>query len=117
MNLGFHSAHPDASHRRGRPPSYRLIELGDPLPVVFGRTRSSERGLSSAEARNRWLDGGPNDPAIRRQGAVAREFLGFLANPLVIILLIASLVSAILGETVNAAIIVVMVVLSVILNF
>ena len=48
---------------------------------------------------------------------MARELLGFLANPLVIILLIASLVSAVLGEKVNAAIIVVMVVLSVVLNF
>jgi Mg2+-importing ATPase len=117
MGLGWHGGQPDANHRRARPPSRRLIELGDPLPVVFERTRSSAQGLSSDEARNRLLDAGPNEPATRRRGALARDLMSFLGNPLVVILLIASLVSAILGETVNAAIIVVMVVLSVILNF
>ena len=117
MSLGIQSGRAAANHPHGRPPSHRLLEVGDPLPVVFERTRSSERGLTSAEARDRLLEGGPNEPATRRRGAVARELLGFLANPLVIILLIASLVSAILGEAVNAAIIVVMVLLSGVLNF
>jgi Mg2+-importing ATPase len=117
MSSEVRDARQDANHRRGRPPSRRLIQVGDPLRVVFERARSSERGLSSDEARDRLLAAGPNELGLRRRGALGRELLGFLANPLVVILLIASLVSAILGETINAAIIAVMVVLSVILNF
>jgi Mg2+-importing ATPase len=117
MNLGVHAARAEASHRRGKPPSHRLVEAGDPLAVVFARAHSSDRGLTSAEARARLADVGLNEPAMRRRGAVARGLLGFFANPLVVILLIASLVSAILGQAVNAGIIAVMVVLSAILNF
>ena len=84
---------------------------------LLARLQSSKEGLTSDEARRRLDRVGPNEPAGRRRGAVMRELLGFLANPLVIILLIASLVSAVLGDVVNAAIIVLMVVLSVVLNF
>ena len=74
-------------------------------------------GLTSDEARRRLATGGPNEPARRRRGAALAELLGFLFNPLVGILLVASLVSAIVGDGVNAAIIVVMVALSIVLNF
>jgi Mg2+-importing ATPase len=74
-------------------------------------------GLSSAEARRRLQDVGPNEPsaAPRRRGLVtiARLF----ANPLVVILLVASAASAVLGDVVNASIIVTMILLSVTLNF
>ena len=98
-------------------PTDRLIALGDSLAVVLERVRSSERGLTSAAARERLVEVGLNEPAVRRRGAAVREFLVFLVNPLVVILLIASLVSAILGEMLNATIIALMVVLSVVLNF
>jgi Mg2+-importing ATPase len=81
------------------------------------RLRASPKGLAAEDARQRLADVGANEPAHRRRGAVLRELLHFLANPLVVILLIASLVSAILGEPVNASIIALMVVLSVLLNF
>ncbi len=113
----LHGARADAGHPGGKAPAERLIPLGDPLAVVFQRTRSSERGLTSAEARGRLAEVGPNEPAAHRRGAVARELLFFLANPLVGILLIASLVSALLGEAISALIIALMVVLSVALNF
>jgi Mg2+-importing ATPase len=60
---------------------------------------------------------GPNEPAHRRRGAALVDVLAFLVNPLVIILVIASVVSAILGDPVNATIIILMVGLSVVLNF
>ena len=46
-----------------------------------------------------------------------RQFLRFCTNPLVLILLVASIISAFLGELLNAAIIGAMVVLSVVINF
>jgi Mg2+-importing ATPase len=107
----------DAGRRHPQPSVRRLIETGGSLAVVFERTASSVDGLTGGEARDRLRRVGPNEPAIHRRGAAVRELLLFLANPLVIILLIASLASAILGEPVNAAIIVLMVVLSIVLNF
>jgi P-type Mg2+ transporter len=74
-------------------------------------------GLSRDEARRRLAAVGPNEPTRPRRGAAVAELLGLLANPLVVILLVASLVSAIVGDGLNAAIIVVMVALSVVLNF
>ena len=74
-------------------------------------------GLTSDEARRRLAAVGPNEPARRRRATGLREVLAFLANPLVVILLGATLVSAVVGDAVNAAIILVMVALSVVLNF
>jgi Mg2+-importing ATPase len=84
---------------------------------LLSQLEASEEGLTSSEARRRLERVGPNEPAGRRRGAVVRELLGFLANPLVLILIMASVVSAVLGDTVNAAIIALMVLLSVVLNF
>ena len=87
------------------------------LSAAFERLGASARGLTAAEARRRLLQYGPNEPARPRRGVGIAQFLRFLANPLVIILLIAGVVSAGLGERVNASLIVLMVVLSVVLNF
>src|SRR6476660_6301127 len=76
-----------------------------------------EAGLSSAEAARRLTQYGPNEPApVRRLSAVVQLFHLF-ANPLVIILLVASAISGSLGQPVDALIIVTMVVLGVAINF
>jgi Mg2+-importing ATPase len=87
-----------------------------PLPALYARLRASPDGLTSGEARRRLAEVGPNEPAGRRRGAALLELLSLLANPLVVILVIASVVSAALGDPVNASIIIGMVVLSVALN-
>lgn len=69
------------------------------------------------EARNRLAQFGPNEPAAPRRTATVFQLLLLFANPLAIILLAASAISAALGETINASIIVLMVLLSVALNF
>jgi Mg2+-importing ATPase len=54
---------------------------------------NSEQGLSSAEAARRFAVYGPNEPApVRRLSALAQLFHLF-ANPLVIILLVASVIA------------------------
>ncbi len=88
-----------------------------PLPGVYERVRSSSRGLSRAEAEQRLTEFGPNEVAGRRRAVAVAEFLGFVANPLVLILVLAAVVSAFLGDPVNAAIIIVVVGLSLVLNF
>ena len=74
-------------------------------------------GLTQAEAKRRLAQYGHNEPAPPKSTASILQLLGLLANPLAIILLIASVISAALGEGINAAIIVSMVLLSVALNF
>jgi P-type Mg2+ transporter len=74
-------------------------------------------GLTQAEAKRRLAQYGPNEPATSRSTAPYVQLLSLLANPLAIILLVAGAMSAALGEVINAAIIVTMVLLSVALNF
>ncbi len=81
---------------------------------------SSERssaGLTSAEAARRLAEYGPNDPAPKKRRSYIVELLLQFANPLVAVLLFASVVSAFVGEVVNATIIIVIVSLSVTVNF
>jgi P-type Mg2+ transporter len=74
-------------------------------------------GLSAASARERLSEVGPNEPAVASVSSGLGQFLTFFVNPLVLILLFASLVSAALGEAINASIIVAVVLCSVALNF
>jgi P-type Mg2+ transporter len=74
-------------------------------------------GLSSTEAARRLARYGPNDPSPHKQRSRLVELLLQLANPLVAILLFASVVSAFVGEFLNAAIICVIVLFSVAVNF
>ena len=80
-------------------------------------TEPAGAGLTSAEAARRLVQYGPNDPAPKKERSHLVELLLQFANPLVAILLFASIVSAFVGELVNAAIIIVIVSLSVAVNF
>src|ERR1700682_1621272 len=78
---------------------------------------STVEGLSGIEAARRLAEYGPNEPApVRRLSALVQLFHLF-ANPLVIILLVASGIAASLGQAVDALIIVTMVLLGVVINF
>ena len=74
-------------------------------------------GLSSQDAAARLSQYGPNEPTPVKHGAAILELLLLFVNPLIIILLIASLVSFILGDAADAVIILVMVLLGVSINF
>lgn len=78
----------------------------------------SLQGLTSAEAALRLEKYGPDEPASKQgQRSYVVELLLQFANPLVAILLFASVVSGFVGEFFNAAIIVVIVIVSLALNF
>jgi len=87
------------------------------IEEALARAAATERGLSSAEAASRLQAWGPNELAPPRRFEAARELLRYFANPLVLILLVASAVSAAFGQMVSAVIIALMLVLSVVLNF
>jgi P-type Mg2+ transporter len=86
-------------------------------PALLEKLQSSERGLSTEEAIRRLKDVGPNEPASAHRAGAGLQLLQLFANPLVLILLIASGVSAFLGEIVSASIIVGIVLLGTAINF
>jgi len=90
-----------------------------PPPPRAARTGRADPGLglSADEARQRLARHGSNEIESGQRFQVLRTILQFGTNPLVLILLAASLASGLLGETFNAVLIAVMVVLSVALDF
>lgn len=74
-------------------------------------------GLTSQEAAARLSKYGPNDPGATRRAAFAFELLHLFLNPLVVILFVASVISALLGQTIEAEIIFAIVLFSVIIDF
>ena len=86
-------------------------------PNVPPEPSTSESGLSSAEAELRLARYGPNEPAPARRLSAAVQLFQLFANPLVVILLVASAISGALGQHVDALIIVTIVLLSVSINF
>ncbi len=78
---------------------------------------SLQHGLTGAEAAERLLRFGPNEPAPVRTRSAAAELLLLFISPLAVILLLAAIVSGFLGQPVDAAIIVTVVVLGNIINF
>lgn len=88
-----------------------------PLQHLFEQLKSSEQGLTGAEASKRLGTYGPNDTTGLKHTSPVVQFLRLFLNPLVAILLVASVVSAVLGDRLNASIIIIIVLLSNILNF
>ena len=88
-----------------------------PLKTLFEQLRSSEQGLTGEEVRKRQETYGPNDTTGIKRSSGLVQFLRLFLNPLVAILLLAAIVSAILGDRINASIIITIVLLSNILNF
>jgi len=74
-------------------------------------------GLSSAEAASRLAQFGPNVIGGRKRRAVIFEFLYHFRNPLVLILLVAGVFSAITGDTTSFVIINTIVLAGVLLDF
>ena len=74
-------------------------------------------GLTSQEAAKKLQELGPNDPAPAPRRSAFLDFLRLFLNPLVMILLIAASISAFVGERVDAGIIIVIVLLSVGIDF
>ena len=77
----------------------------------------SAAGLSSGEAEAHLDQYGANEPAPAKRSSTAVELLLLFLNPLVIILLVAALASLVLGDASDAVIILVIVLLSIAINF
>ncbi|MGV8082269.1 MAG: magnesium-translocating P-type ATPase [Coriobacteriia bacterium] len=88
-----------------------------PLTLVLDDLGATRDGLSAAEAQDRLREAGPNAVTEARQFSALREFLRLFANPLVLTLLAASAIAYWTGGRMEATFIVLIVVVSISLNF
>ena len=88
-----------------------------PLQDLFQLLQATPAGLTTEEASRRLRLYGPNSLVRESRFAALFSFFRFFANPLVIILVVASGVSLALGEHVGGLIIIAIVLFSVLLNF
>jgi len=88
-----------------------------PLRELFQTLDANESGLTSDEANRRLRLYGPNSFVKESRFAALFGFLRLFANPLVVILLVASGASLALGDRIGGVIIISIVLLSVLLNF
>jgi Mg2+-importing ATPase len=89
-----------------QPPDSLLVEL-----------HSTPEGLSTDEARQRLAQFGPNVLKAREKATALELFLNQFKSPIILILLFATGVSAVLGEWVDALIVLVIVLGSAVLSF
>src|SRR4051812_38723114 len=85
--------------------------------VLLSKLATSPEGLTDSEATQRRQDYGPNEVRDAGSAPLLYQFLRRFSNPLVLILLAASLISAVIGEIVSSSIIAGMVLISVTLDF
>jgi len=88
-----------------------------PLEQVRAALHTQVGGLSSAEAKQRLDTFGPNTLQAKEQVTPLRLFLDQFRSPLVLILVFAGVLSAALGEWVDAGIVLAMVLISAFLGF
>lgn len=88
-----------------------------PVDQLMETLHTSLQGLSSDEVESRRSTYGPNEVVRQKKLAAFRQFAGQLKNPLIIILLLAAVLSIFLAELVDALIIIVIVFLSVCIDF
>ena len=87
------------------------------LEKLFYTLRSGHSGLTSLEAKKRLAEYGHNELFAQKKRSPLGIFISQFANPLVLILLAATLISGILGEWTSALIIILMILFSAILSF
>lgn len=88
-----------------------------PADRLLVRLGTSRAGLDSATAASRMAKYGPNDQATEKRRPLALQFLARFRNPLIIILLAASVLSAATGDVASFVIITTIVVLSIGFDF
>lgn len=86
------------------------------VPTLLTGLKTDLEGLSTEEAQSRLMNHGPNKLPEGKKITWLRRFLAQFKNVMVIVLLVAGLVSALVGEVGSTAVILVVVVLNAILG-
>jgi len=92
-------------------------ELGLPLDKILHDLNATQQGLTNGEAQRRLKTYGPNVLAREKKLSAPLRFLTYFKNPLVLLLLFAGIVSIFFGDAIEATIVFVIVIISVVLSF
>ncbi len=114
-NSGFVHTHIAARLSTGEPEREQVWQ--EPVDQLLVMLNAKITGLGTAEVRSRLARYGANDAATVKHSPLWLQFLTRFGNPLIIILLIASAVSAATGDVASFVIIVCIVLLSIIFDF
>lgn len=85
--------------------------------VLLAALKSSPDGMTSAAARASLESNGPNALQPHREASALRSFFGQFTNPLVIILIFAAVISVMVGDWTDAAIVLTIMLASAVLSF
>src|SRR5882724_6858623 len=111
-------AAPALGDRDGRCDEISPAEIWQqPATRILARLATSPAGLDDAEAQARLAIWGANDATAGRRTPLWLQFLSRFRNPLIIILLVASALSAATGEVASFVIVTVIVLVSLTLDF
>jgi P-type Mg2+ transporter len=88
-----------------------------PVDRILGRLATTAAGLEATEVQSRLKTFGPNDAAVVKRSPLWLQFLSRFRNPLVIILLVASGLSAATGDVASFLIVVTIVTISMTIDF
>jgi len=100
-----------------RPQALDFDYINCDFEVLFKKFRTSEKGLSSKEARTRLEKYGYNEPSKKKKRTLALNLLSKFINPLVLVLLVIGVVSFFFSEKISAYIVFIMILISVGLTF
>ena len=89
----------------------------EPLDRLLARLVTTAAGLDAAEVQSRLKTFGPNDAAVVKRSPLWLQFLSRFRNPLVIILLVASGLSAATGDVASFLIVATIVTISMTIDF
>jgi Mg2+-importing ATPase len=89
----------------------------EPVVRILARLATTTTGLDATEAQSRLKIFGPNDAATIKRSPLWLQFLSRFRNPLVIILLVASGLSAATGDVASFLIVVIIVTISMTIDF
>jgi P-type Mg2+ transporter len=84
---------------------------------IFKLLESNSLGLSTEEAKKRIAEFGSNSLNAKKEYHQILKLLSFFKSPLIIILIVAAIISSVIGEITEAAIIFCMVILSMLLDY
>src|SRR5262245_1328263 len=104
------------AHREGRVTTFSW-HSADVSAVLRELGSDGAHGLSAEEARQRLQRFGPNELRAEQRVSPLALFLGQFKNLLLVILLIATVLSAVVGELVDAGLILIIVLFSATLGF
>jgi P-type Mg2+ transporter len=87
-----------------------------PIDTVLSTVPATTEGLTQDQAEKRLLEYGTNELAKRKRLSIIERFIAKLANPLILILLFAALISAFVGQLSDFIIITTMILFSTVID-